>query len=59
VASWDERPVTLKFAGTAATNGIVDGSNLKLASTLAYTPNDTITLVCDGTDWYEVGRSVN
>jgi parallel beta-helix repeat protein len=53
------RRVTLKFAGTAATSGLVDGSNLKLASTLAYTPDDAISLVCDGTNWYETGRSVN
>lgn len=58
-ASWRGRRVTLLFSGTAATNGVVDGSNLKLASTLAYTPDDTITLVCDGTNWYETARSVN
>ena len=51
--------VTLTFFDTAASSGLVDGSNLKLASTLAYTPNDTITLICNGTNWYEVARSVN
>jgi parallel beta-helix repeat protein len=58
-ASWPGRLVTLQFDGTAATSGLVDGSNLKLASTLAYTPDDTITLRCDGTNWHETGRSVN
>jgi hypothetical protein len=51
--------VTLKFAGTAATTGLIDGSNLNLSGDLGYTPDDTITLVSDATDWYEVGRSVN
>lgn len=58
---WDRRPITLKFASTAATNGIVDGGNLKLASTMLYTADDTITLRYDQADavWYEVARSVN
>ena len=58
-ASLGQAKVTLLFSGTAATNGLVDGSNLKLASTLAYTPDDTITLVCNGTNWFEIGRSVS
>lgn len=59
-ASWPTRQVTLVFSGTAATNGLVDGSNLKLASTLAYTPDDAITLVCNGTNWYQAApASVN
>ena len=59
VADYADRRVTLKFSGTAAAAGLTDGSNLKLSANLAYTPDDTITLVCDGTNWYEVGRSVN
>lgn len=58
-ASWPGRRVTLQFDGTAAASGIVDGSNLVLASTMLYTTNDTISLVSDGTNWYETGRSVN
>lgn len=58
-ATLDNRIVVLRFTGTAATSGIVDGSNLKLASTFAYTPDDTITLYCDGTNWFELGRSAN
>lgn len=53
------RVVTLKFSGTAATNGVVDGSNLKLNGNFLYTPDDTLTLGCDGTNWFEIGRSVN
>jgi hypothetical protein len=50
---------TLIFTGTKATNGVVDGSNLKLSATFAYSPDDTLTLVCDGTNWYQVGSSAN
>ncbi|MEI7741506.1 MAG: hypothetical protein WCJ29_03295 [bacterium] len=53
------KTVTLIFSGTFGVAGVVDGGNLKLASTLAYTPDDTLTLVSDGTNWYEVARSVN
>ena len=61
VANWIGREVTLRFTGTAGTNGIVDGSNIKLAggADFAYTPDDTLKLVCDGTDWVEISRSVN
>lgn len=53
------RRIVLLFTGTAAATGVTDGSNLKLAGNLGYTPDDTLTLVCDGTNWYETGRSVN
>jgi hypothetical protein len=53
------RRVTLLFTGTAAGTGLTNGSNLKLASNFVYTPNDTITLQCDDTNWYEISRSVN
>lgn len=36
-----------------------DGSNLVLAGNFVTTANDTITLVYDGTNWYEICRSVN
>lgn len=51
--------IVLIFAGNAATNGVVDGSNLKLAGNFAYTADDTLELVCDGTNWFEIGRSAN
>ncbi len=38
---------------------ITKGNNLKIASTFVMTPDDSITLVCDGTNWFEVARSVN
>lgn len=50
------RLVTLLFQGTLT---VVDGSNLILASNYVTTTNDTITLRCEGTNWYEVARSVN
>ena len=36
-----------------------DGSNLKLAGNFVTTADDTITLAYDGTNWYEICRSVN
>lgn len=59
LASWPGRVVTIKFAGNAATNGVVDGGNLKLAGNFAYTADDTMQLICDGINWYEVSRSAN
>lgn len=55
-ASWPGRRVTLKFAGILT---FTDGSNLKLAGDFVTSADDTITLVCNGTNWYEVSRSVN
>jgi hypothetical protein len=50
------KTVTLVFAGALT---FTDGSNLKLAGNFVTTANDVITLTCDGTNWYEVSRSVN
>lgn len=50
------RVITLMFNGTPT---FTDGSNLKLAGNLVATADDTITLVCDGTNWREIARSVN
>lgn len=47
---------TLKFAGILK---VVDGENLKLNGNFETTADDTITLVCDGTNWYETSRSAN
>lgn len=52
----DGREITLIFAGILT---FTDGSNLKLAGNFVTTADDTITLVCDGTNWFERGRSVN
>lgn len=50
------RRVTLKFNGDLI---FTNGNNLKLARDFVTSVNDTITLVCNGTDWFEVSRSVN
>jgi hypothetical protein len=55
-ASRPNRRATLIFEDALT---FIDGGNLKLAGNLVTTTNDTITLVCDGTDWYETARSVN
>jgi hypothetical protein len=51
--------ITLIFTDTNVSTGVTDGSNLKIAGNFVYTPDDTIQLVCDGTNWYELGRSTN
>lgn len=38
---------------------VTDGSNLSLAGNFVTSAHDCITLVCDGTNWYETGRSAN
>lgn len=48
--------VTLIFEGALTVN---DGSNLRLAGNFATTADDTLTLACDGTNWYECSRSAN
>lgn len=55
-ASWAGRRVTLIFSGALT---FTDGSNLKLNGNFVTTADDTITLVCDGTNWFEQARSVN
>jgi hypothetical protein len=48
--------ITIIFDGALT---FTDGSNLKLAGDFVTTADDTITLCYDGTNWYEVCRSVN
>jgi len=50
------RIIILKFDAILT---FTDGNNLKLAGNLVTTADDTITLFCDGTDWWEMARSVN
>ncbi len=50
------RVITLIFEGVLT---FTDGSNLKIAGNFVTSADDTITLVCDGTNWYEVSRSIN
>jgi len=58
-ASWKGRQSTLIFIGALTVNN--GAGNLRLNGNLN-TQNgkrETLTLTCDGTDWYEVGRSLN
>lgn len=48
--------ITIIFDGILT---FTDGSNLVLAGNLVTTADDTISLVYDGTNWYETARSVN
>lgn len=48
--------ITIIFDGVLT---FTDGSNLKLAGDFVTTADDTITLVYDGSNWYETARSVN
>lgn len=50
------RRVTLIFAAALTVTG---GSNLKLNGNMVTTADDTLTLVCDGTNWHETARSAN
>ena len=38
---------------------VTDGGNLILAGNFVTTANDVLTLLCDGSNWFEVSRSVN
>lgn len=55
--------ITAKSAGTIvflqfdSTASLVDGSNLILNGNFSGAAESTITLISDGTNWYEVGRS--
>lgn len=55
-ASWVGRVVTLMFSGILT---FTDGSNLKLLANFVTTADDTITMYCDGTNWFEMSRSAN
>jgi len=52
--------VRLMFTGGATGTGLTDnGTTLNLQGNLVYTANDAIELYSDGTNWIELGRSVN
>jgi len=55
-ASAPGRIVTLIFADILV---FTDGSNLKLAGNFTTSDDDTVTIVCDGTNWHECSRSTN
>jgi len=52
----DGRMLVLRFEGILT---FTDGNNLKLAGNLVSSADDVITLMCDGTNCWEMGRSVN
>lgn len=54
--SVDGRFLILRFEAILT---FTDGNNLKLAGNFVTTADDTITLICDGTDWWELARSAN
>lgn len=56
VASWPGRVVTLVFTGTPTLN---NGGNMNLIGTFVATAKDTLTIFCDGTNWFEIARSPN
>jgi hypothetical protein len=57
--------ITIKTSGTlvvlvfASTAKLIKGGNLKLHSTFNGAADETISLVSDGTNWQEIGRSTN
>jgi hypothetical protein len=48
--------IVLKFTEGAKVEAV---NNLKIKEAFTATSNDTLTLLCDGVNWVEVGRSVN
>jgi hypothetical protein len=50
------RTLTLIFSGALT---VIDGSNLKLNGNFVTSNTSTLVLVCDGTNWYELSRSIN
>lgn len=57
-AGYAGRRVTLRFSN-ASPGQVTDGNNLALAGSFTPTTDDTLSLACDGTNWYETGRSAN
>lgn len=57
VRVWDKgRTVVLVFTGTPT---VSDTGTSKLAAAFVASADDTLTLACDGTNWYEMARSAN
>ncbi len=59
VGGWSGQTITLLFTGVTRIIGA--GFNVRLAGGADFfsTADDTLTLTCDGSNWYEVARSVN
>jgi hypothetical protein len=54
-AAYAGKTITLIFTGTPT---VVDGGNLKIDGNFAAAANGTLTLACDGTNFYEVERKL-
>lgn len=52
-ASWASRVVTLWFEGILT---VADANTLQLNGNFTTSAGATLTLFCDGTNWYEIGR---
>lgn len=50
------RTVTLFFQGALT---VTRGSNVQISSNFVTTSQDTLTMCCDGVNWYEIARAVN
>lgn len=55
-ASWRGRTIIIRASGAITIN---DGGNLVMAGNFVFGDGDTLTLICDGTNWYESCRSNN
>jgi len=55
-SAWVGRKMTLVSVGTV---DVFDLNNLIIAGTWNATAGDTLSLVCDGVNWYETSRSNN
>jgi hypothetical protein len=55
--SQKDRVITMIFTGTAIVRDAV--GNIKLASDLNATADDTLTVLYNGANWIELSRSVN
>lgn len=53
---WFNHLIILRFGASCT---VQNGNNLKLKENFAATVNDTLTLISNGTNWYEVARSAN
>lgn len=55
---WAGRILVLKFNDALTVQHLASGINLAGAANFSATANDTLTLVSDGTDWFETARTV-
>jgi hypothetical protein len=56
VNGWTGQIATLIFDSALT---VTRGSNVQISSNFTTTLNDTLTICCDGNNWFEIARSVN